>query len=197
MARRPSTCTRDRVHRRLGDCYHRRWGLGGAGQPTLGRHHRGGLWRDRVLYAVVRAAWYGALGNHRSRAHHRRLRHRVVALQSHRGSSRYGHRLSKKARLNTVRIVVSSRAFSPRHDHLTSAFLRPHDPAEVELDAIVAYLWSPRPPSFGYHGAKGGRSGDPVVPSGEGDGGIVGRKALLPKTRRTIFCRRGYISATS
>jgi len=59
------------------------------------------------------------------------------------------------------------------------------------LDAIVAYLWSPRPPSFGYHGAKGGRSGDPVVPSGEGDGGIVGRKALLPKTRRTIFADAG------
>ena len=96
MARRPLTCTGDRVHRRLGDRPHRCWGLGGAHQPTLGRYHRGGLRRDRVLYAVVRAAWCRALGNHSSRAHRRRLRHRVMALQSHKRSPCYGHRLRQE-----------------------------------------------------------------------------------------------------
>jgi hypothetical protein len=68
------------------------------------------LRRDRVLHTMVRAAWCGALGYHCGRADHRCLRHRVVALQSHRGSSRYRHGLSQKAGLNAVRTVVSPRS---------------------------------------------------------------------------------------
>src|SRR5215472_1982189 len=60
-------------------------------KPPLGRDHCGSLRRDRVLHTVVRAAWCRAMGNHCSRAHDRRLRRRVVAVQSRRGASRDGH----------------------------------------------------------------------------------------------------------
>jgi hypothetical protein len=71
------------------------WGLGGAHQPSLGRHHCGSLRRNRVLHTVVRAARCRALGNYYCRSHRRRLRHRVVAVQSHNRSPRCGHCLSK------------------------------------------------------------------------------------------------------
>ena len=77
---------------------HSHWGLGGERRSPLSRHHRGSLRDDLVLHTVVRAAWCRALSNHRSRAHHYRLRQPVVALQSQSRSPNYGHCLRQKAR---------------------------------------------------------------------------------------------------